>query len=163
MTDLVAESARRHYATVYRFVRRRVETSEEAFDLTQDVFEAAAQALADERLDEEPTLAWLYTVARRRLIRTWRQRFVTQPLDDDTPGPAGINASYGANVLNEIVEGLKRLPEDQRRVVVMKLLEGRSFVEIARQLGVSEEACRQRLSRGLASLREDLRKKGVTP
>jgi RNA polymerase sigma-70 factor, ECF subfamily len=57
------------YDAVYRFVRKRARSREEAEDLTQDVFLAAIVALNEARLRErEPSLAWLYTVAKRRLV-----------------------------------------------------------------------------------------------
>jgi DNA-directed RNA polymerase specialized sigma24 family protein len=45
----------------------------------------------------------------------------------------------------------------------MKVFEGRSFAEIAVEVGATEEACRMRFSRGLASLRRQLERRGVTP
>jgi DNA-directed RNA polymerase specialized sigma24 family protein len=48
------------------------------------------------------------------------------------------------------------LPETQRTVVVMKLLRGLSFAEIAGHVGTSEGACKMRFARGLEALRERL-------
>jgi RNA polymerase sigma factor (sigma-70 family) len=73
MDDPLAVSYRRHFDDVYRFVRRRA-TSTEAEDLTQEVFAAAAEALADARVEAPAPLAWLYTVARRRLVDLARRR-----------------------------------------------------------------------------------------
>jgi DNA-directed RNA polymerase specialized sigma24 family protein len=39
----------------------------------------------------------------------------------------------------------------------MRIVEGRSYREIARELGCNEAACKMRLSRALRRLREDLR------
>jgi DNA-directed RNA polymerase specialized sigma24 family protein len=55
------------------------------------------------------------------------------------------------------------LPESQRQVVVAKLWEGRSLAEIAGRLGTSEAACKMRLARGLAQLRDRLKEEGVEP
>ena len=67
MTDPPSVAA--HYGAVYRFVRRRARSLEDAEDVTQDVFLAAIVALNQARLREsEPSLAWLYTVAQRRLM-----------------------------------------------------------------------------------------------
>jgi DNA-directed RNA polymerase specialized sigma24 family protein len=48
-------------------------------------------------------------------------------------------------------------------VVVLKLFHGLPFAEIASRLDISEEACRMRLSRGLATLRDHLEAEGVEP
>jgi RNA polymerase sigma-70 factor (ECF subfamily) len=156
---------RRQYASVYRFVRRRSSSREEAEDVTQEVFEAAIVALGEARLGAgEPPLAWLYTVARRRLVDRLRKGTYAPPVLLDVEELAGgEERSYGPAIVESLLEGLRGLDESQRRVVVLKVFEGRSFAEIAVEVGASEEACRMRLSRGLAELRCQLEKKGVTP
>ena len=81
---------------------------------------------------------------------------------EDVSGPTDEH-SYGPSIVNALLDGLRSLDEAQRRVVVMKVLEGRSFAEIALEVGATEEACRMRLSRGLADLRRQLERRGVTP
>lgn len=165
MEELADSSYRRHYARVYRFVRRRSGSAQEAEDVTQEVFAAALAALAEERLHGEPELAWLYTVAERRLIATWRRSIGTEPLDPETTRATNSTDAevYGRRSLEALLAGLRRLPSGQRQVVVLKLFEGRPFAEIASRLGVNEEACRMRLSRALSSLREHLEAEGVDP
>jgi RNA polymerase sigma factor (sigma-70 family) len=161
MDEFAGSSYRRHYGHVFRFIRRRTATAQEAEDLTQEVFEASLAALADERLTAEPELAWLYTVAERRLIRTWRRRISTESLD--TGHELAGSESYGSGVSEALLTGLRHLPRPQREVVVAKLLRGQPFAEIAARLEISEEACRMRLSRGLAALRAHLKAVGVEP
>ena len=160
MTDPPPVAA--HYGAVYRFVRRRARSLEDAEDVTQDVFLAAIVALKEARLREsEPSLAWLYTVAQRRLIDRLRGRStgMVHPLE-----PAGaVEPKYEASVVSSLVASLNELDGGQRQVIVMKLFEGRPFREIAQELDMTGEACRARFSRGLVTLRERLREKGVDP
>ena len=145
-------------------MRRRSPSHEDAEDVTQEVFEAAAAALAKARLEAEPPLAWLYAVARRRLVDRLRTPSAQQaPLDEETTAAGVDEHAYAPAMVQALVEGLRSLEEGQRRVVVSKLFEGRSFAEIATELEVSEEACRMRFSRGLVRLRRQLEEKGVTP
>jgi RNA polymerase sigma-70 factor (ECF subfamily) len=163
MDEFAASSYRRQYGRVYRFIRRRGASSQDAEDLTQEVFEAALAAFADQRLVGEPSLPWLYTVAERRLIGAWRRSQKTESLDaDSTPGLPSAE-SYGNRVSAALLVGLNRLPRGQREVVVLKLFHGLPFAEIASRLDISEEACRMRLSRGLATLRDHLEAEGVEP
>lgn len=163
MDDHAAAAWCRQYGSVYRFVRRRAGSREEAEDVTQEVFAAAVAALGQARVDAEgPPLAWLYTVARRRLIDRLRaSRPASVPLDPEVV--RGDEHAYGPAIVRTLVEGLRTLEEGQQQVVVAKVFEGRSFAAIASELGVSEEACRMRLSRGLAALRRYLLEKGVAP
>jgi RNA polymerase sigma factor (sigma-70 family) len=161
--EFAVSGYRRHYDSVYRFVRRRAANAEEAEDLTQEVFEAALAAFADQRLVGEASLPWLYTVAERRLIGVWRRSLKTKSLDAES-APALFSAeSYGSRVSEALLVGLRGLPKGQREVVVLKLFQGVGFVEIASRLGITEQACRMRLSRGLAALRDHLEEEGVEP
>lgn len=56
-----------HYAQVLRYLPRRTRTGEEAEDLAQAVFADAAERLREFEAGSTPVLAWLYTVAQRRL------------------------------------------------------------------------------------------------
>jgi RNA polymerase sigma factor (sigma-70 family) len=73
VTDVVDGAFRRHYATVYRYIRRRTGDDDRAEDLTQEVFAAAAAALPTEGDGRPPILAWLYTVAQRRFADAARR------------------------------------------------------------------------------------------
>jgi RNA polymerase sigma factor (sigma-70 family) len=150
------------YGAVYRFIRRRTRSREDAEDLTQEVALAAIAALGEARLREgEAPLGWLYTVAQRRLIdRVRRESRRTIPASETV---RAVEPAYGLSVASSLVASMNELVEGQRQVIVMKLFEGRPFSEIAQRLGVSEEACRARFSRGLATLRERLREKGLEP
>lgn len=161
MTDPAAEAFERHYGSVYRFVRRHGTGREEAEDLTQEVFAAAVAALDEARVESPPPLRWLYTVAQRRLIDAARRRRLTTVVAEEEP--SAREAGYGREVAGALARAVAELPESQRRVVVAKLWEGRSLNEIARQLGTSEAACKMRLARGLAQLRDRLKEEGVEP
>lgn len=165
MDESAALGLRRQYGVLYRYLRRRAGSREEAEDLTQEVFVTAIAALGRAQVEAEGApLAWLYTVARHRLIDRLRAR-PTPPAQLDLnhyPAATGERA-YGDPIIKVLLEGLHGLSEAQRRVVVLKLFEGRSFAEIAVEVGANEEACRMRLSRGLAALRLHLQARGVEP
>ena len=167
MESPIAAAFRRHYGEIYRFLRRRTESDEVAEDLAQAVFADAAARLSQLEHDDPPVLAWLYTVARRRLVdqarAAARRRGTLASLDEGRAQPIEAPFEYGAQLGVLIGASIRELPEGQRQVVVMKLLEGRPFAEIAERLGVSEAACKMRFSRGLESLRSELSQRGVEP
>jgi RNA polymerase sigma-70 factor (ECF subfamily) len=150
------------YWRVFRFVRRRVGSVEDAEDLTQEVFANAAERLAGGEA-ASPALAWLYTVARRRIAdEARRNRPRTVPLEL-VAAPVAEEPSYGEEVAEALSAGLASMPEGQRRVVVGRLLQGRNFADLGRELGTSEEACRMRFMRGLQHLREEFTREGLQP
>jgi RNA polymerase sigma-70 factor (ECF subfamily) len=163
----VAESAfRRHYAQIYRFVRRRSASDEQAEDVTQAVFADAAAARARLRPDRLLLLGWLHQVARRRLAdearRDSRSPSNVLPLEvvGDVAAPDAVPSAQLGSALRKAIA---RLPRGQRDVVVLKLIEGRSFAEIGERLNASPAACKMRLVRALEALRAELEKEGITP
>jgi RNA polymerase sigma-70 factor (ECF subfamily) len=159
MDDPVASSYRRHFEDVHRFVNRRV-SPDDAEDVTQEVFASAIEALATARLEADPPLAWLYTVARRRLVDLARRRRL-ELIPIDAEGVHLEERTYGPRVAKHLLAAVERLSEDRRRVVVLKLFRGCSFGEIAALIDCSEEACKMRFYRGLSDLRDELERKGV--
>lgn len=152
-----------HYRRVWRFVRRRAASVEDADDVTQEVFANAAASL-EARGTDSATLAWLYTVARRRLVDEARRRgrFATASLEL-VGDPAAPEARYGGEVAQALGAALSRMPEGERRVVLGRLIQGRSFADLGRELSITEAACRMRFMRGLQLLREEFKKEGLEP
>lgn len=161
----VAEYAfRRYREQVYRYLRGRACSRDQAEELTQQVFADAAAALA--RMESCPVsvIALLYTIARRRFadeLRRQRQSCEQVSLDDAVQRPS--NPEYGSAVGRAIRDGISQLPSEQRRVVSMKLIAGCSFSEIATVVGGTEAAAKMRFQRGLDTLRRDLERQGLQP
>lgn len=159
-----AEDAYRNYRDhVYRFLLRRTRDPDEAEELTQRVFADAASALKHEA-PPRSLLSWLYAVAERRLIDEIRRRVTARRgLVLLRPPEEAPDLVYSAEILAGVRRALENLPPAQRRIVVMKILEGKSFAEIADELGLTEAACKMRLSRAIAQVKDDLRNQGLAP
>lgn len=161
MADAADEAFRRHYRSVYRFVRNRA-GRDDADDLTQEVFVAALVALGEARVESPPPLRWLYTVARRRLVDLARRQRLPLPAPaEDTVGAS--QQSYGPRLGEALARAVAALPKEQQQVAVLKLFEGYTLAEIAARLQISEAACKMRLARGLARLRARLVEEGLDP
>lgn len=161
MTDVAARALRRRYRQVYRYVRRRTASAEDAEDVTQEVFAAAAARLEALTPGAQPPLAWLYTVAHRRLVDEARRG---ARRNGASPAPyAAADRVYGAELARTLRRTLLGLPDDARRVVVLKVLEGKPFAVVATELGITEGAAKMRLARALERLRQALEEEGVEP
>ena len=148
----------RHARTVLGYFARRTGDPQVAADLTAETFASAIVAQRRYRPTAAPALAWLFKIAARRLAdyerhgaveRRMRRRLAmrTPRLTPDDTASIGVLAEDAASVL------LAELPADQRAAVAAHVLEGRDYPELASALNISEAAVRQRVSRGLSSLR----------
>ena len=140
----------RERARLGNFILRRVSDKTEAEDILQDVFHEFIQAY---RLPApiEQASAWLFRVARNRIIDRFRKKkelALDDGTDEDADGDcrldlvlpaadAGPEAAYArAVVLKELEDALAELPPNQREVFVAHELDGISFKEMAARDGV---------------------------
>src|SRR5919201_1506948 len=155
---------RLHRTEIYRYLRRRTKSSDQAEELTQQVFADAAITLSRMEAGPGSMLGLLYTIARRRFADEARRnghygdQVPLDDVDDELAAP-----EYGSDLAHAIRAAIAQLPDEQRRVVCLKLLEGCSFAEIASLIGGSEAAAKMRFQRGLAAVRRDLERQGIQP
>jgi RNA polymerase sigma-70 factor, ECF subfamily len=124
---------------------------DEAQECTQEAF---AKAWAHRRrLDRggQPE-AWVRTVAYRMAVSRWRRVQRSRRPADRALSPR-LTAEAPSVAPVAVTEALRRLPEAQRRVLVLHHLADLSVREIAAELGVPEGTVKARLSRGRAQLR----------
>lgn len=147
----------RYFARVYRYLRIRLQSEEDAADLTQQVFLKALDALPRYQSRRAPFAAWLFTIARRTLADRFRRRPVILPLE--AAGDLLADHEMEAAVLRrESLEQLSlllsTLNPEARDLLALRFAAGLTTPEIAAILGKRPEAVRKSLSRLLQSLKE---------
>jgi RNA polymerase sigma factor (sigma-70 family) len=169
----ISETVEKEQSRLRNFIRRRVADEGDAEDILQDVFYELVEAYRLMKPVEQVT-AWLYRVARNRIIDRFRRKkpvaSSNEPLaisdDGETltletllPSPdAGPDAAYARSVLlDELDAALDELPEEQREVFVAHEVEGVSFKEMAAQSGLSVNTLILRKHYAVLHLRERLR------
>jgi RNA polymerase sigma-70 factor (ECF subfamily) len=127
--------------------------------VTQQAFADAASALAN---GNAPTSMrrWLCTVAERRIADEGRRRARVGAVAQRLAAEPVLSEVDTTDAV--VADALERLPAEQRRVVVLRILEGRSFREISATLDCDEATCRMRLTRALRTLRRVVAAEGVT-
>lgn len=158
--DAFAEFYRRHARRIAAYLVRATGSPEAAADLTAETFAAALVARRRYRQDAAAPLAWLFGIAAHKL-NDWRRRGYAEdrvrrrlrmePLELSADDAHELE-HLGAEVA--VVELLEELPSEQRAALRARLVDEREYGEIAGDEGVSEAAIRQRVSRGLAGLRQ---------
>jgi RNA polymerase sigma-70 factor (ECF subfamily) len=150
----------RYAPQLFRLVRRRVASDDEARDLVQQTLLHMHRARNDFRPDSR-VRPWLFTIAVNLVREHYRKRGRRreQALDPEAPIAAGPDASPDA--LDESREravrvraALAQLPEQQREVIELHWFEHSPYEEIAAIVGASVAAVRVRAHRGYLRLRE---------
>jgi RNA polymerase sigma factor (sigma-70 family) len=168
----ISDAIQRDQARLRNFIRRRVPDEAEVEDILQDVFSELVEAYRMMQPIEQAS-AWLFRVARNRIIDLFRKKkpvaFADLPraagdetearvLEDLLPSPdAGPEAAFAHTVLAEEIDAaLAELPEEQRQVFVAHEIEGRSFKELAAESGTSVNTLLSRKHYAVLHLRRRL-------
>jgi len=151
---------------LFAFIRGRVRTHEDAEDILQEVwYQLYHTTEAIEQMG-----AWLYRVARNKIIDRYRKK-LPEPLDGyrteenedlgfqeillaDARDP---ETEYIKSVFwEQLQQGLNELPAGQREVFIWNELEGRSFAEIAAATGENIKTLISRKGYAVKHLRQKL-------
>jgi RNA polymerase sigma-70 factor (ECF subfamily) len=140
----------RHARMVHGILLARVPPID-AEDLVQDVFLTAMKQLR--RLRTAAAFrAWLAAIARNRAIDYFRE---ARGAPSRAPAAAAA-PNQGAFTALDLI---RSLPEAYRETLILRLVEGMTGPEIARQTGLKSESVRVNLCRGMKMLREMLGEK----
>lgn len=156
---------RRHRLSVFRFLRARTASDDEAAELTAIVFWRALAAIGRYRPQGGGVVAWLFTIARNAAIdaERSRRRYRSATADESEPQieprASGLleDAVLERERLADLRDRVQRLPAVQRDAVVLRYAGGLTAREIGGVLGKSEAASQKILSRALDVLRESYR------
>jgi RNA polymerase sigma factor (sigma-70 family) len=148
----------RHVRTLLGFFARRTRAPEIAADLTAETFASAIVARRRYVAGDAPAVAWLYTIARRRLADYERRGRVEQRARRSLAMERRPLSAEDADMIRLLGEDaafalLAGLPSDQRTAVARHVIDEREYPDLAGELRVPEATVRQRVSRGLAALR----------
>ena len=125
----------------------------DAEDLVQDVFLSAMRQLRGLRT-ASAFRGWLAAIARNRAIDYFRGGARIEPLDETLERRRGARAPDPDAFA--ILDAIRGLPEAYRETLLLRLVEGMTGPEIARQTGLTPDSVRVNLCRGMKLLREAL-------
>jgi RNA polymerase sigma-70 factor (ECF subfamily) len=152
-----AELYELHFDRVYAYVARRVRDRAETQDLTAHVFQQALANLGKFKWRGAPFAAWLYRIASNAIADHARRNMrETNDLQSATETTAASVDLEDVERRARLFRAVDKLPDDQRRVIVLRFGEEKSIREIADELGRSEGAIKQLQFRGLENLRSRL-------
>ncbi len=169
LVDLVRDGNDRAFEAIVHRYRRpllrycgRFLASARADDAVQQTFVNAFGAIrsGDAEINLRP---WLYRIAHNAALNVLRQagadhEEISEQIDGVETPPQALERGER---FRSVVSAVRGLPDRQRDALVLQALEGRSYDEIAVELGVTGGAVRQLLNRARTTLREGVT--AVTP
>jgi RNA polymerase sigma-70 factor (ECF subfamily) len=151
---------RRHTAPLFATLRSTLGNRDDAREVLQETWLRAFEGLSTLR-EPERLRSWLLAIALN-LARGRRRRWLDRPApaDELPPDPAVEDQGQRRLEDDETLDALRRsiagLPARQREVVDLRVNHELSHAEIARLLGITEEASRASYYQALRRLREGL-------
>lgn len=153
------------------YIAARLPQSEEAEDLSSEVFTKAYAALDSFQAQKGEFSTWLYTIAgntiRDHLRRgSVRARYLAPGEEEQMEAvadaaPWGEERLLRGELLEALAAGLQRLPELQRQVVVLQFYDCLPQREIAERLGLSYSNTRYLSHRAVKALQSDFQRQGL--
>lgn len=150
----------RQYATrVYRYIFARVNTHADAEDLTAQVFLEALKGV--ERLDGSGNFpAWLFTVARNKVVDSYRRKKPVQSGEGVLETIAGegdpLNRISQDETIMELIQLVQGLEPDQQELLQLRFAGELTYAQIAEVAGKSEAAVKMSIHRLLDRLQDEM-------
>lgn len=164
----IIQAVKEHGKRLFSFIRGRVDTDEDAEDILQDVWYQFTNIMNAEPVEQIG--AWLYRVARNRIIDKYRKPKADSlddvfPEDEETfPFKEILTAEDVSPETKQLQDifwqqlftALQELPQEQRQVFILNELEDVPFSEIAEQTGEKVNTLISRKRYAIVHLRKRL-------
>jgi RNA polymerase sigma-70 factor (ECF subfamily) len=150
----------RYYQGIYRYVYYRVSDSALAEDLTGDIFLKMLHGIQSYSIQGVPFSAWLYRIARNRVIDHMRRMPAKAELTLEEARietiASGESVIENALQRDELLKAVQILTEEQRQVIILKFINDLDNATIAAIMRKTEGAVKSLQHRALDTLRHHL-------
>jgi RNA polymerase sigma-70 factor (ECF subfamily) len=163
----------RHKNRIYSYILLIVKNQQLAEDIFQDTFIKVIRSLKKGKYVENGKfLSWVLRIAHNLTIDHFRKEKLQATISNDGLEVDIFNSRkfsekniedimINDQILNDVKELIKELPEDQQQVIYMRHYMGLSFKEIAEQTGVSINTALGRMRYALINLRKLIKQKNL--
>jgi len=150
-SDAFADIIEKYQIPIQRYLYRLTGDYELAKDLAQDTFVQAYKGILKTKEDIS-FKAWLYRIATNNAWQYHRRKklisFISFEDSRESDRQSDATRDNCINDSMETQEALIKVPNEQRVCLILHLVEGFKYKEIAKTLGISEDAVRMRVARG---------------
>lgn len=150
---------KKYYPSLLTFVNRHIGDQDVAQDIVQDIFFKLFES-SRSLPDNFNLKSWLYKVARnaaldylRHLQVIDRHKFL---MADAMIITEEVDENIDEEIYDRINQAVESLPEQCRLIIKLNVIEGKKYLEISEELGISINTIRTQVSRGYKKLRDIL-------
>ncbi|MFT5700052.1 MAG: RNA polymerase sigma-70 factor (ECF subfamily) [Desulforhopalus sp.] len=163
--EAYSELVLRYKKPIYNLMFRFCYSTEEAAELTQDVFCNAFEKLSSFKT-HRPFFPWLYTLAMNH-GRDWkRQNYkkteglhnYSQILNNNI-GPSEVDKLERKQEVDQVFLALSTLPDEKREMLLLKYKQDLTIRELGEIFGLSDSGVKMRIHRAIATLQDLLSSK----
>lgn len=150
----------RYIKPVKSYIQRRIGNHHDAEDLAAQVFAQALRHLEPKEPGAPALEAWLFNSARNASANHRRRKFVAtisiEEADvEQTDLDSGVDEDLAdEESLTKLTAAINRLPDEQRRALILRFVEELPHADIAKALGRTENSARVLIHRTIADLRK---------
>lgn len=152
---------RQYQSLVFGWVLRIVRNRASAEELTLETFWRMYRARARFDVSRGNCAGWLRRIATNVALDYLRSAKVEVALAEDPPDRSKPDAVEQSEMRDAIARAVGRLSPRLRAAVLLALVEQEPYEDIAEALGISVNAVKVRVFRGVRILRKELEKTGV--
>ncbi len=164
----------RHKSRVFSYIVLIVKNQELAEDIFQETFIKVIRSLKKGRYTENGKfISWVLRISHNLIIDHFRKEKLKGTISNDSVEVDIFNSQkfsdrtiedemINSQILFEVKELVRELPDDQQQVIYMRHYLGLSFKEIADQTDVSINTALGRMRYALINLRKLIEKKNLT-
>lgn len=168
--EALNELVTRHWAYIYRLALAKTGNPDDAQEIAQETFVKALAALSRYKETNATFKTYLSRIALNLIIDYYRKRGrapqimditeYMEPIVDNSLSPD--QAVVDAERREEVAKMLALLPEEQRQVVELRIVQGLAVADTARIMGKSGAAVKMLQQRALKKLKDLFAENGIT-
>lgn len=152
----------KYYKQIFNYVYQRMDSKDEAFDITAQVFLKALSNLNRYEHKGVPFGSWLYRIAHNEIMQLFRTQKNKRAVNADIGDLRFIHEETQEPFFEEYIPAIKKLilelNNDELQLVEMRFFEKRPFKEIAEILNITEVNAKVRMHRTIEKLKKSLSK-----
>jgi len=149
---------KKYHEAIFRYVIKRVDEEESAYDITSCVFIKALMNLPKYEYRGIPFSSWLFRIAKSELYQSFRDKKAQRTVSIDSMQLGKVMEEFqmdeSEHKRDVLLKVLPLLKENQLQLIEMRFFEKRSFREMGEILELTENNAKVKTFRALIKLKE---------